>query len=310
MKIFFFLFIFMLSQHSLAIEINLELAMDFAENSSKEEKIAALATQSFVIKKQLSYFGLGPSLWAAAETTWDSAQTNTFPRLGTFTKKSQKISASLEQPISDIFKQFFEIKKQDTLYQSAKFNQDAKKITARIQGAFAFVNAQKAQRILQIREEALKIAQQLVKEGEVFFRTGAKTKADLAQLEVTLAQAQLEVLNAKANKEFTFLALAKTLGLEEEQTIEIPFYHSKSAWELKKEHTIFEKPNAHLSLSQRPDLKSLSLKITSAHIEKHISIFDFLPKISASTVWSYEPANQDSSPMVTQSSLSTSTEKQ
>ncbi|WP_158998901.1 TolC family protein [Pigmentibacter ruber] len=279
-----------------SLQIDLNSTMDLAEKNSLQLKSSLDDYNSSNFQHTLSYFQFGPSLEASAETEWylrrDAMNLNSNQN----GDRSSSVTLKITQPISNIWKNYYNIKELEAKKDASAFDYTFQKINARITAAQAFLEAQQALNDLEIKKTTFENAAIQYKETSVLFETGdaSKDKVDLLLSQANLNSVENDVNKAKIEYLNKLENLKKVLKLSEQTEISLkPLEYS--FWE--KQKVILKDLNILIqeSKNNRPDLKSIEKNLFASKQEIAKNSFKFFPEISAfSTYTNTEIFNNES----------------
>ena len=122
----------------------------------------------------------------------------------------------------------------------------------------AFFNALSAQALVQVADETVRTRQVLVDQVTALEQAKLRSSLDLSFANVSLAQAQLLLVNARNNRDATYAALGEALGLPDQKLFDLVDPNTPE--------TTMDTPEKYIqdALQNRPDLKSLEFSQSSA----------------------------------------------
>lgn len=130
--------------------------------------------------------------------------------------------------------------------------------------------------LLELREEALHSAQQLLKEIKSSPKPGAKQKIEIANTEYALSQRQTEYIEAARSVSSREARLLYLIGIEKRSHI-IPVDPPSP-----QEPSETEEQAITLALEHHPDLKKLQIQLESSALRERVSKRNLLPDLSLS----------------------------
>ncbi|MGY3803240.1 TolC family protein [Pigmentibacter ruber] len=269
------------------LQIDLNSAMEIAEKNSLQLKSSLNEYNSTNFQHTLSYFQYGPSLEASADTTWypkrDAMNLNSTKE----NDRSSLITLKITQPISNIWKNYYNMKELEAKKDAAAYDYNFQKINARISAAQSFLDAQQALNDFEIKKTTFENAAIQYKETSVLFETGdaSKDKVDLLLSQANKDSVEIEVSKSKIEYLNKIENLKKVLKLSEQTEISLkPLEYSffeKQKIALKELNVLLEE-----SKNNRPDLKSLEKSLLASKEDIRKNTFKFFPEISAFSSYS------------------------
>jgi outer membrane protein len=151
----------------------------------------------------------------------------------------------------------------------------------------AFYNALSADVLVKVADQTVQARQVLVNQIQALENAKLRSALDLSFANVSLAQAQLLLVNAKNNRDAAYAAFAETLGLLSQQTVELVDTAPEQP-PAKDVDTIIRE-----ALANRPDVKALELQESA---DEHLLTAEErlkLPDINALGVTGVTPVGSD-----------------
>lgn len=273
-----------IGEKQIDLNLDLQLAMELGEKNALSLKEARSDYETINTQHTLSFFQSGPTLEAGADTMW-------YPRrdsynINTSASADRQTSASLTvtQPITNIWKNYYNIKELSAKKQAATYDLTSEKIKIRIEAAQAFLEAQQAFNDVEIKKTDYENANIQYKDTAILFETGddSKDKIDLLLMQANLVKAQVEFENAKNNYLNKLETLKKVLNITSDSKVNIK--NNDSSYFEKQNTTIKDIDTLLLeSKALRPDLKSIEQNVSASKAAISQNTFKFLPEISAFT---------------------------
>lgn len=272
-KIFFFVAFlsFAFSNQSLAEEVLTwqdcvrEAAKNHPDLISAEEKVK----QSEADKK-ITKSGIFPQV--DGEVSVSTARTDTGS--SSATTDSYGYSASGTQLIFDGAKTINEIKSAAEDIKAAEFNYKFVSSSVRLRLRSAFINLLRAQELARISEEIFNIRRSNLVSITLRYESGLEHKGALLTAEANLAQAGLEIAQAKRELELRQRELAKEMGRGEVNPVKV-------AGDFNVVNPEKEKPDFAAIIKNNPSLlKAISQK-KSAEFGLKSNYGEFYPSLSA-----------------------------
>jgi outer membrane protein TolC len=150
---------------------------------------------------------------------------------------------------------------------------------ARLQGAEAYIRAQKASQLVSIAEASLQVTENQTREAEALSRAGRLNKAESMRFELALADAKMQASQARITYELASVSLAEILGTPGAvYALETP---ADSRFE--KQRPPLPELGAALkeAAEKRPESKNAAAGIQISEYYKLASNLDYLPSLNA-----------------------------
>ncbi|WGL58499.1 TolC family protein [Pigmentibacter sp. JX0631] len=269
------------------LQIDLNSAMEIAEKNSLQLKSSLNEFNSTNFQHTLSYFQYGPTLDASADTTWYPKRDTMNLNSDQNNDRSSSVTLKITQPISNIWKNYYNMKELEAKKDAAAYDYNFQKINSRITAAQAFLEAQQALNDFEIKKTTFENAAIQYKETSVLFETGdsSKDKVDLLLSQANKDSIEIEVSKAKIEYSSKIENLKKVLKLAEQTELSLkPLDYSF----FEKQKIILKELNVLIqdSKNNRPDLKSLEKTLLASKEEIAKNTFKFFPEISAFSSYS------------------------
>ncbi len=269
---------------SIVIDLDLALAMDLGEKNSLNLKEIRSDYDTLNSQHTLSFFQSGPTLEVGSETTWYPRRDSYNLNANTEADRQTSVSLTVIQPITNIWKNYYNIKELSAKKSAAAYDLSTEKIKIRIEAAQAFLEAQQALSDVEIKKADYENANLQYKDTAILFETGddSKDKIDLLLMQANSVKAQVDFENAKNIYTNRLENLKKVLNIFSDAKINIKnieaSYFEKQNLAIKDIESLLQE-----SKKARPDLKSIEQSLTASKAAINQNTFKFLPEISAFT---------------------------
>jgi outer membrane protein TolC len=218
-----------------------------------------------VASKEITKSSLLPQVSVSAGVSTEKSSTQSS------STKSYDYGASTSQLIFDGFKTTDQVR---AAAENIKVSREAYRFTSseiRLRLRTAYINLLRAQQMLKVAEDILKIRRNNLILISLRYESGLEHKGALLTAEANVAQAKLEIDKAKRNLEVSQVQLAKEMGLA---TFE-PF-RVEGDFVVKRE----EKPDFALIAKNNPSVKQLIFQKNAARYGIKSAYAEFFPQIS------------------------------
>lgn len=271
-----------------SIYININTAMDMAENNSFNLKRAINIKDNAASQKNYSYTEMGPSLSSSASKTWydQSRQKQNINSSGE-ANSTTAFSITASQPLTGLISGSLKFSEKYSNLVASEHDISAAKINSRLEGAQAYIFLQQALRTLEAKKSACELAQETASETDILFKTGSeeKTKIDVLQTQAEAAAAREALASAQNDVQNARIQLAKILGIQNTSSIMVTL-EKNSHWEQHNPSV----PSLQNALEQaqqnRPEIQSALARINVARKQLAENYFQYLPQLSLFTTYS------------------------
>jgi outer membrane protein len=262
------------------VALTLEEAMRLAEERAIGARIASQNTLAADAKADQAIGQALPRLDLEAQKVWIDKEVN--KAAGKSPQVPDEVTTSalqVVQPIIGLGPLLLQIKAANLQLENARNDEGTAKREARMLGAQAFLNAQKANQFVSLAEAALQVSENQAKEAQALLRAGRIAQADASRFELSALDAKQQLTQARITQEIAATSLAETLSTPGVRyVLESP---KDSRYESQKPRLPALNEAITKAESLRPEAKNANNGIQIAEYYKLAGDLDYLPSLAA-----------------------------
>lgn len=260
--------------------LTLEQAMERAGSRAFGARVAEQSREAAEAKVSQARGAALPRLDLDAQKIWISESVNDL--VGVSPQAPSRVTTGalqLSQPLIGLGPLLLQIRAASLQADVARNDEATARKDARLQGAEAYIRAQKASQLVSIAEASLQVTENQTREAEALARAGRLNKAESMRFELALADAKTQATQARITYELATASLAETLGTPGKiYALETP---SDSRFE-KRRPPLPELGAALGAASEkRPEAKNAAAGVQISEYYKLASDLDYLPSLNA-----------------------------
>jgi|GEM_PF-2982963 len=263
-----------------ASPLTLEQAMRLAEERHYPTRVASENAEAAEARVSQAKGNALPRLELDAQRVWFSESVNKLTGVapqypeGVFTGGIQ-----VSQPLIGLAPLFLQVRAASMQASVSRNIASTSKLDARIAGAQAFLNAQKAGQLVSVAQASLAVSEKQARESQAQLRAGRLAQADAMRFELSLQSARQQLSQAKITQDIALTALRETLATPETlYRIEAP---ATSFFETRKP----ELPPLPTALGdaekRRTEARNAESAVKISEYYKLASDLDYLPSLNA-----------------------------
>jgi len=188
---------------------------------------------------------------------------------------------SLQQLLFDFGKTGASVESATENLKGSKLSEENSRQTVVINVKVAYYALLAARHLLQVQEETVRQSKEHLDQAQGFYEAGTRTKFDVTNAEVTLTNAQLDLIRAKNVVEIARVTLANAMGVPDYPIGELEELLTFEKMEVTEEQALKE------GLAARPDLQSLAAQRQSAEAAVRSAQRTNFPVLSATANYGY-----------------------
>ena len=262
--------------------LTLESAMDIAETHSFSLRIAGKEVEAARDRKRQTTGTLFPSLSVTGQSVWNDPKTNDLVGLMNgpqqlIPKVTRTGALTVAQPITGFGALLLKVQADALAVDGAAEGAEAARLGARIGGAQAFLAAQKAAQFLEIAKTNLEAVRHQRADGSALRDAGRLTEADSMRLELGVAEAQSQLIQAQAAFDVARAALAEATGKEAASVTLAPA--GESQWERSQQKPLGGSPPA-FQVNAVAEVRRARTQVGIARFYQAASLVDYAPSLN------------------------------
>lgn len=265
------------------IDLSMEKAMDMAESYSFTARIAQQTQNASESQRDVQWRSMLPNVTGSGNYLWYSSSVN--PAIGTPAgaaigvpnPTSSTAGLTLTQHIVGLIPLYLSLEQAAAQARAALQNKEFAKINARFLGASSFVNAQKADELLQVAKSSVEVAEKQLYDAQAQFDAGKLINADVLKFKLNLENAKTVLIQAQTAYKVSFVTLAETIGVKSADDIVLPKNHVSNFKQSKAKSDL--STVLQTALEQRHDILASKENVLAANYGKKTAISSYLPAV-------------------------------
>lgn len=274
-----------LAQQNAPMPLSLEKTMDMAEEHSFTLRIAKQSYEGSNAQENAKIRALFPNVSASGNYLKYSDQVN--KAVGTAAGASMGVpdtttsnaGLTLTQPIMGLLTMSLSIKEAAAQTRAALHAVEQSKENSRLLGASAFLNAQKAKKLLAVANSSYELSNQQLKIAQAQLAAGRVTASDVLKFKFNTESSKASLISAESALKVALVTLAEAIGMENPENFQIPEEY-QSVWK-GKESALAPLPNViQEAFQKRADVASSKALMESAHFARKGAVTNYLPSVN------------------------------
>ena len=197
-------------------KITLDQAMDLAESRSFSSRVASLSAVAAEERYGQARGQALPRIDFDAQKIWFSDDVNKLTGVSPFLPAEVTTAGvTVAQPIIGLGPLLLQIRAASMQAEVSRNEETTAKRDARLQGADAFLRAQKAAQLFSIAQKSLDLVEAQMKESAALVRAGRLNRSDAMRFELAHADAVQQLSQAQFTQQMARVSLAELLGQPE-----------------------------------------------------------------------------------------------
>lgn len=188
---------------------------------------------------------------------------------------------SLQQLIFDFGKTGANVESATENLKGSKLSEENSRQTVVINVKVAYYALLAARHLLQVQEETVRQSKEHLDQTQGFYHAGTRTRFDVTNAEVTLTNAQLDLIRARNLVEVTRVTLANAMGVPDQPIGDLEELLTFEKMEVTEEQALKE------GLAARPDLQSLAAQRQASEASVRSAQRTNFPVLSATANYGY-----------------------
>lgn len=265
--------------------LSLEKTMDMAEEHSFDLRITKQSYEGSNAQENAQIRALLPNVSASGNYLKYSDKVN--KAVGTTAGASMGFSdttvssagLTLTQPLVGLLNLSYAIKEAAARTRAALHAMSQSKEDSRLLGASAFLNAQKAKKLLAVANSSYELSNQQMKIAQAQQTAGRLTSSDVVKFRLNAENAKATLISAESAVKVAFVTLAEAIGVNDPNGFQIPEEH-QSVWK-GKENSLAPLANVIQEASEKRADVALSRDLAeSARYAKKGAVASYLPSVN------------------------------
>jgi OMF family outer membrane factor len=261
-------------------KLTLERAMSLAQERGYAARIAEQTRASAEAKVGQARGALGPRIDADAQKVWFSDDVNKLAGVSPqVPKEVTTAGVTASQPILGLAAILLQVRAAALQADVARNDEGTAQKDARVAGAQAYINAQKASQLVAVAESSLQVTQNQSREADSLARAGRLNRAEAMRFELALADARTQLSQARITQEIAMTALSETLGAPGQRyTLDTP---EGSHFERAKPTLPALDAALGAAAQKRPESRNAAATVQIAEYYKLAGRLDYAPSLGA-----------------------------
>jgi len=190
-------------------------------------------------------------------------------------------SLSLQQLLFDFGKTGAEVDAAKQNMKGSELNEENSRQAVALSVKVAYYALLAARHLVQVQEETVRQSQEHLDQTKGFYQAGTRTKFDVTNAEVTLTNAQLNLITARNAVEVARVTLANAMGVPDYPIGDLEELLTFQKYEITETEALKE------ALSSRPDLLSLAAQRQASEDLVRSAQRGYFPVLSANANYTY-----------------------
>jgi outer membrane protein len=188
---------------------------------------------------------------------------------------------SLQQLLFDFGKTGAEVESAKENLKGSQLNEENSRQTVVVNVKITYYALLATRHLEQVQEETVRQAKEHLDQTQGFYQAGTRTKFDVTNAEVTLTNAQLDLIRARNAVEVARVTLANAMGVPDQPIGNLEELLAFEKFEISEEQALKE------GLANRPDLQSLAAQRLAAEASVRSAQRTHFPVISGVADFNY-----------------------